>query len=374
MKRITALVMFALGVTLFSCSDDENQNSGGGELKISGQVMAPNNQFPVSRALVKVYEGNQLIATKTTDALGNFTVDQLPKGPLRVELSKGKFKRTLEVDLQSDYTLTTAQRNFDTFPKIGVVKGSYDAIEDILVGIGVVDDQGAPAFDIIDGYSGRQIAAHVHNGREVAARSSNLQPNVEYNAGELLNSAELLAQYDILFFNCGNNDYQSGNADAMNNLRDFVSNGGIVYATDWMYTYIQGAFTEYLTFAQPNTAGTQLPLEATLGSADLEAWLEAQGISVTPTVTVEGFLSGWQMVGSHADNVDAWVIAQSVNYSGATYTDKPLAYTFAHECGGVFYSSFHTHGNYSASAAIDQMMSYFVFELSGLGLGCSTSE
>ena len=371
MKKITALLVLVVGFTLYSCSDDD-QNSGGGDLKISGQVMSPNNDFPISRAVVKVFEGQELIAQKTTDALGNFTVEDLPEGQYTVVLSKGKFTRTLAVDLQQDYTLDVAQRNFDTFPKIGVMLGTYDQIEEILFGIGVVDDTGAPAFDIIDGSSARGMADD--RGHQVAARNLNLEPNVAFSIAELLHSPEMLAEYDILFFNCNSQQTLAQDAEAMNNLKTFVENGGIIYATDWMYKYIQSMFPQgYLNFAAHH-GGNGGSVVATLGSTDLENWLEAQGISVTPTVTVDGFLGGWQMVDSFNDDlVDGWVIAPEVYYSGGNVYDKPLAYTFGYGCGGVFYSSFHTHGNYSASAAIDQMMAYFVFELSGLGLGCPQS-
>ncbi len=371
MKKFTYAIFAIAFALLVSCSDDD-QNSGGGELRISGQVFSPNNAFPISRATVKVFRGDDMIAQETTDALGNFVVDEMPEGDLRVVLSKGKFSRTIDINLQEDYTIDETQRNFDTFPKIAVVQGSYDYIEEILMGIGVVDPAtGAPAFDFVSGVSGRANAGkHAH--ANVTARPSNLTPNVAFGIAELLNTPDLLATYDIIFFNCSVYDELHNSPAAMDNLRDFVDNGGIIYATDWMYTYVQSMFpTDYLNFAQPEKSGDSSEALATLGSADLEAWLEAQGITVTPNVLVEGFLGGWQLVDSfNPENVDAWVIATQVQYDNQTLTDKPLAFTFPYGCGGVFYSSFHTHGNLSASDAIDQMMSYFVFELSGLGSEC----
>ena len=376
MKKFTYLI-FILCCALFSCSDDD-QNSGGGELKISGQVFSPNNEFPISRANVKVFKGEQLISQVTTDALGNFVAEELPEGDLRVVMSKGKFSRTIDINLEADYTITESQRNFDTFPKIAVVQGSYDYIEDILMGIGVVDPlTGAPAFDYVSGAGGRNASDFGRHGHgESTARPLTITPNVTFGVAELLNTPGLLATYDIIFFNCSVNDELHGNAVAMDNLKTFVNNGGIIYATDWMYTYVRSMFPmDYLNFAWPEKGGDSNQALATLGSADLEDWLEAQGITVTPNVLVEGFLGGWQLVDSfNADNVDAWVIAESVTYDNQMLTDKPLAFTFGYGCGGVFYSSFHTHGNNSASDAIDQMMSYFVFELSGLGTDCSAGN
>ncbi len=376
MKKFTYVILAVTFALLVSCSDDD-QNSGGGDLKISGQVFSPNNNFPISRANVAVYKGDEKIAQVTTDALGNFVVDEMPEGNLRVVLSKGKFSRTLELDLQADYVIGETERNFDTFPKIAVVQGSYDYIEEILMQIGVTDPEtGAPAFDFISGVSGRAAQFGRHGHADATARPSSLTPNVTFGIAELLNTPAQLATYDIIFFNCSVYDELRNNTVAMNNLKTFVENGGIIYATDWMYTYVQSMFpTDYLTFAQPEKGGDSSEAFATLGSADLEAWLEAQGIIVTPNVLVEGFLGGWQLVDSfNPENVDAWVIANEIQYDNQLMTDKPLAFTFPYGCGGVFYSSFHTHGNNSASDAIDQMMSYFVFELSGLGTDCGAGN
>lgn len=372
-QKITSLIVLVFALSIFSCSKDDDHNSGTGVLKISGQVMSPNNAFPIPKAKVRVYHGSELIAEQTTDALGTFTVAHLPEGTLRVELSKGKFTRDVTVDLHNDYELLSAERNLDTFPHMAVVTGNYDAIEDILFNIGIVDpDTGAPAFDILDGWAGRYAqpaSSEAHRHGESAGRSSTLAPNVTFTVSQLLHDTTMLATYDIIFLNCGGQYNVTEDAEAMTNLKSFIENGGIVYATDWSYKYLNAMFpTDYLTFATPEKGGDSMSAEVAIDNADLTTWLEAQGITVTPTVEINGFLPAWQMVGSFNEaNVDDWVIANSVDYDGVNYTDKALAFTYNYGCGGVFYSSFHTHGNNTSEATIEQMMDYFIFELSDLG-------
>jgi hypothetical protein len=374
----TKLLVFVFLFTLLSCSKDDSstQDSTDSGLKISGKVMAPNSNFPISKAKVTVTKNGAVIAEKTTDAIGNFEIDKLPAGNLEVLLSKGDFKRTIAVNLQSNYQLTEAERSLNVFPKIAVVRGSWDEIEQVLVNIGLVNPlTNEPAFDIVPGkmtdYRLSSQAQETHNhGGAVAHRNVNSLPaNVTFTFNDLLHDTTLLNSYDVIFLNCGARETYVTDPVAMNNLKTYVQNGGILYATDWMYKYIKVMFEEsqYLTFSTPEKAGSSLVANATILNPDLAAWLTNQGINVNPTVQINGFLGGWQMVDTHnATNVTSWLSAQSVTYSSTVYTNKSLAFTFQYGSGGVFYSSFHTHGDDPSEATIAQMMNYFIFELSSM--------
>ncbi|MBF6607587.1 MAG: carboxypeptidase regulatory-like domain-containing protein [Flavobacterium sp.] len=373
MKNIYKLFVLLCIVTVSCNNDDENVTSDSGVLKISGTVFSPNGNFPISRAHVKIFKDDVLIASQTTSAIGTFEITGLPEAMLEVQLSKGKFMKEFSVDLREDYDLQLTEGELDIFPSIAVVTGSYDNIEQVLVGIGVVNPlTNEPAFDIINGSSSGNRAAHFHGPRDgqVAGRSTSLPSNVDFNFNDLLHDSDLLDNYDIIFLNCGATDAFDDDTIATTNLKNYISNGGIVYATDWMYSYIQSMFDaeDYLTFATPERAGSGDPINAQVFNADLEAWLANQGIVVSPSVLVDNFLGGWQMVDTFdSDNVTNWLLAEDFTYSGNVASGKSLAFTFQYNQGGVFYSSFHTHGGGSdEDDAVLQMMNYFVFELSGL--------
>jgi hypothetical protein len=378
MKKITTALLIVFSVIFLSCSKDDDSNANMGDLTLSGKVMSPNNSFPIPRAKVKVFRGETLIAEQTSDAIGNFSVPNLPKGELNVELSKGKFKRNLQIDMTADYELQSMERNLDVFPNMLVVTGYWDAIEDVLVDVGIVDPlTGVPAFDVVSGTTGRPAphGQHIHNG-QVAQRTGNVPSNVTFSFHDLLTDTALLSSYDIIFLNCGANDDFTADPVAVANLKTFIENGGIVYATDFTYEYLQAMFPngDYLTFSTPEKAGNSVTANVQISDPNLLAWLQNQGIVVNPTVEINGFLPAWQMVDSfNAANVSDWVVADQVTYANTTFTNKALSFTYSYGCGGVFYSSFHTHGNNTSESTIEEMMNYFVFELSDLA-DCNTQN
>lgn len=368
MRKITLLLVFC--IFSMACSDDNETGNSGDDLKLTGTIMSPNNTFPISRASVKVSKDGSVIAETTANALGQFEVN-VPKGNLTVELSKGKFKKEVMIVMAADYELESAERNLDIFPTIAVVTGSFDEIEQVLVNIGLVNPlTDEPLFDIIDGFDvNRPTTVHNHGRSQSLGRAASSMPtNVDFGFNDLLNDPDLMDNYDIIFLNCGASEALATDPVASANLAAFVQNGGIIYATDWMYKYIKGSFEadDYLTFAQPEKKGTSLSAEAQVMNADLLLWLEAQGVEVNPTVQINDFLTAWQMVDTfNSDNVMSWLVADVV-YDNDPVSDKPLAFTFQHGQGGVFYSSFHTHGDDPSQDAIVQMMNYFVFELAAL--------
>lgn len=372
-KIIFLLAVFAFA--LFSCSDDDKEISASthDSHQLSGKVMSPNNEFPISRAKVKIFRNGELVAEQNTDAVGNFAIEKLPSGILQVELSKGHFKRMSTINLQSDYTLGETERNLNTFPRMAVVRGAYDEIEQVLVIIGVVDPATQqPAFDILSG-SIEDIrmaaSASIHHHGTSANRTMSLPANVDFNFEQLLHDPVLLAQYDIIFLNCGAKENFDSDAVAVANLKTFVENGGIVYATDFMYKYVRAMFeqSDYIHYATPEKSGLGGTITATIINADLVAWLISQGIDAEPTIEINGLIGGWQMADSfNSANVTNWLTAD-VNYSGTPYVGKSLAFTFPYGQGGLFYSSFHTQGEFeSADPAVAALMQYFIFELSGL--------
>ncbi len=373
MRNFTSnLLAVFICFAIFSCSnDDDGSETTDGDLTISGKVMSPGNAFPISRAKVKVFQNGELIAEQVSDAIGNFSIENLPEGETTVRLSKGKFMREVSLNLQNNYILEPNERNLDVFPTMVVVPGAYDDIEQVLVNIGVVDASGAPAFDIVLGGMGRMMETATDDRHTSMARASSMiAPNVTFTFNDLIHNPSLLANYDIVFLNCGATSQFASDPVAIANLREYVENGGIIYATDWMYKYLQPMFASenYLNFSLPEKGGDSLQADVVINNADLTIWLESLGLDVTPTIEINGFLGSWQMVNTFADGVDDWLIAEDVMYDGVIHNDKAMAYTFRHGCGGVFYSSFHTHGNNASESTIEQMMNYFIFELSDLAL------
>jgi hypothetical protein len=359
---------------LISCSNNEASSAPvEEEFSISGKLLAPNNTDPISNGLVVINRNNNPLEETRTNSKGEFTLN-VPKGDYTITLSKGKFSTRQDISVEEDNPVTNF--TIDVLPKIAVVTGHYDKIENILYNIGLVNPvNGDPLFDIVEGInlSGKnEVNSSNHNHGPINTNKNDyLEPNVDFDFGDLIMSPELLAEYDIIFLNCGLNESKTEYND---NILNYVSNGGILYTTDWAFKYLNGVTndnTEYLEFYTPEKSGVSTSTEAEILDQGAIAWLEINfGISIDSIVEIEGFLNSWQVVNSfNPDTAVSWIngpVEYNDENGDVIAENKDLAFTFLVGDGGVFYSSFHTHGTVEGFTDLDRVMEYFVFELSDI--------
>jgi hypothetical protein len=189
-----------------------------GDATLVGQVCATDGQSAVTNAKVTVLHDPEPSST-TTDNQGEFRLDGLPEGTWEVRIEKGSFQVSQEVTLVDGEVTNLDLADGDCVPleqgetKIAVVTGSYDAIQDLL-------DQLHLDYDKIPGITG---TAYVDFLRDPAA----------------------LKKYDIIFFNCGiGNGWIPHEAEVGANLREYVANGGSIYASDWAYWLVESGWPQ----------------------------------------------------------------------------------------------------------------------------------
>lgn len=381
--KIQKIIAIALTVTLFFSCNENNDPAPLAESSISGKFLAPNNTDPIVNGHITAKKDDTVISETYTATDGTFTLSNLTAGEYTVTFKKGLFSSERIVTVEEDDDIDIPNIPIETFPRIGVVTGTFDNIESVLYDIGLVNPfTQEPLFDIIQGnFSGRANTNTInhghHHGKSKAdsapKNNTNLQPNVDFNFGDLIANPILLAEYDIIFLNCGLNLNQDNYID---NITQYVANGGILYATDWAFPYLTGITgdgQQYIDFLNPIRSGISTETEATIFDPDLIAWLQVNfGITVSndDTILLDEFLNSWQVVDSANDaNVISWFNGP-VTYrdaSGAEVTEnKDLAFTFLVGDGGVFYSSFHTENHNDGFSTVDRLLEYLVFELSGL--------
>lgn len=360
----------------FSCSESEDTQLQPNQINISGKLFAPNNLDPISNAKVEAFKGATLTGNTATNNKGEYTIS-LPEGSYKLVLSKGLFSTQQEITVTTDATLDNYK--LDILPKIGVVTGNYDTIENILYDIGLVNPiTGAPLFDIIEGVNTNRIsyqstpkhASHALSQNKSAVLNTQLSPNVAFDFSDLISDPALLATYDIIFLNCGLNEgFMSDDV----NLLNYVTNGGFLYATDWASGYldsITNSGTNYLTFLDPEKSGISLTTNATILNGDLNAWLLLNfGITIDDNIEIDEFLNSWQVVDSYDANTCISWLNGTVTYNtnaGEITANKDLAFTFAVGSGAVFYSSFHTENTDQGFSDVDRIMEYLVFEMSDI--------
>ncbi len=374
MKKSIAL-LFALLLILACSKDDNSNNEPSGDYSISGKFVTPNGLDAVSKAQVKLYKDNTLVTESLTDSEGSFLLSDLDKDNYELIISKGAFSTTTSIDLDDlidAFTFDFDSIPIEELPSIAVVTGSFDHIEEVLYNIGLFDPiTEEPLFDIIDGYDtmDRNSGQDHHGHTSTASRTFNpmLQPNTDFGFGDFIESPALLADYDIIFLNCGLSEAKT---DFSNNLTEYVNNGGLLYATDWAYAYlddITSGGANYMSFYDPYRSGNSLSTEAEILNQDLIDWISLNFNIDIPdaTVTIDEFLGGWQVVDTYdPTTVIPWLYGP-VEYDGISES-KHLAYTFLHGDGGVMYSSFHTENNTSDATTVERLMQYMVFELAAL--------
>jgi hypothetical protein len=276
-----------------------------GEYPIDVVVTAPDQITAVSGE-VAVDDG----AFAATDAAGNANM-VVSSGKHVFQAQRGDFTGTIEVEVcgAGQRVAVPIRPPAGT---LGVVKGIYDDIDDVLGGMGFIRNED---FIIIDGV------------------------DIESPGG--------LDQFRYVFINCGHPLDVTRPALAAS-LFDWVDRGGALYTSDWAIDVVETVFPGHATsdfggiadnyFAQVLDA----PLAEHLGKDDVEldynlgAWVRVLSIGPEP---VEELVRG----------VDDEV------------RNMPLLFRFTQGEGRVTYTTFHNEAQ--TTADMDRILSYLVFSL-----------
>ena len=162
------------------------------------------------------------------------------------------------------------------------------------------------------------------------------------NIGSLLTTMRLnhstyarnLAGTDILFLNCGTTDVVNAYE-----LKQFVNEGGILYASDWAVTYIKEAFPDFITSYDKNTNSCHMECEI----------VDYEMQQVSRSVKVFFDLSAWVEILSQTGTV----LMKEKGGLG-----RPVMVMKKYGKGVVFFTSFH---NYElASTQEQQLLKLFI--------------
>lgn len=275
MKNFNLLLIFIILLSFGSCRSDsetpaeitiDNTIKTG---KLTGKVMSQNGTKPIGGASVFTFDEKYKIYYTTSDADGNFTLEA-PAGNQTIHIQTGdgsNFRTQIAATVKNNETvnLNADQTKLNQVAKIAYVKGTYDKIEDIIQTLG-------------------------------------------YNATEITNAdlanINTIAQYDIIFLNCGSRNYSVNQSlypaiDA--NLAVFVANGGSIYASDWDVSYLVGGTdnTSNCSLAGGFVPDTKLCSKNTGTSGIVAATVNNAGLSTAlgfNTVNIDFDLSSWQKI------------------------------------------------------------------------------
>lgn len=182
---------------------------------VIGKICGLDGSGPVEGATVYVDTPSGRVSA-TTNVQGDFVLTCLPAGGWTVNVESGSWSTNFNTSV-ADGQITSIPGQQCLNPnsaRVAVVWGEWDQMQDILSRIGV-------PFTFYD----------------------------TANQADLLLDATEMAQYDIIFLNCGFDDSLIyGGGAGLTNLRNFVMNGGSVYASDYAYDAVEVTFPPFVDF------------------------------------------------------------------------------------------------------------------------------
>jgi hypothetical protein len=282
-----------------------------------------------------VAENQSVLAAAVTDFRGNFTLTgRIPVGTaFHLVIKVGKWRRVVEVpagvsvgcethelDLESTRLAATPADGLagTHLPKIAVSTGSVDAMECVLLGMGIAeseftDPSGTGRIHMYRANGARMGAATSCTGTYTTSGGSVRDCTANTDSGcrnrrtgcsyagettvedtELYASQETLNAYDMVVFDCEGADYYARDLTPdRERVLSYTDAGGRVFASHWSYTWLAGTGSldmaaEWNEAANPDEnediAYVSLPDGATMRSGAnpvksllYRDWLEWQG-------------------------------------------------------------------------------------------------
>jgi hypothetical protein len=311
---------------------------GGPPGDLRGRVCAPDGETWLSGAIVWVEVGGSRYETET-GADGTWYLGEVPSGTHELHIEKGSFSTTIEVEVIDGQVVELPEDECEIGLdeiKIAVVDGAYDDVYSVLINVGV--DPG-----IIDNY--------------------------EYGwAATLLGNYDTLAEYDIVLINCGAEEYDFVSSTIYaDNLRQYVQNGGSVYASDWAYDVVEKMFPNQIEFygddLTTDAAQQGAIMESVYATIDDISLAQAMGQS---SVEIHYPLPVWALMESVSSQVRVYLranadVGDSFGSTTTTLYSVPHTVGFAHGQGKVIYTSFHQEPGLNLDA--ERLLQLLVFEL-----------
>ncbi|MCX4247656.1 hypothetical protein [Paraliomyxa miuraensis] len=362
---------------------------------LHGTVYAPNLQIPISGAVVYVTSGDpdpvpdgvycaecvQITCNEhfvLTNADGTFDLPAIAGTGRKLVVQKGQFLHITDIDVaEGDNTIAPNQSNLpgawnpgagEYVPRIAVVRSEvYDSIYNLLgkIGMGQVDGSGA----LVEG-------------------TENFDLLEQPEGGALLDDLDAMRQYHIIFVPCMSQVSMGGlNQQRIDNIRQWVSEGGKWYVTDWANEYLYQVFPTYQTL-HGQAINPDLGYYDTTGlvqDSEMLAWLQAlpaplkdvgggyPNLLSLPTVELIDNWSGVDaippIIVQDEDGMDVdvghhtWVEGACPVCSPSNQL-RPMTISAQYGCGRLMFSTYHTaEGAHPGLIPQELILLYIILEI-----------
>jgi hypothetical protein len=329
--RHLALTTLTLLLASSCAAPPEDRFSRGGDQPVdeagtlSGRICAPSGDA-VFGALVTASLGGTVVAETYSDESGAFLFEDLLGGTYTLSATKGSYSVTWTVDYLAGAQANVGDNCLDpSSVRIAVVTGFYDSIGDLIGSLGL-------SVDVW-----------------------NAEGSEDYRG--LLSDPTRLAEYDVIFFNCGMSESWGAEFGTVGaNLDAYVRNGGSLYVSDLAFPILEAARPEFLDMAGDDSfEGPRIGEAATVQATVLDPVLTT--FFGGRLVDIEYDLGGWAVV--EGVGPDAEVIARAtVPTAFGAIEDAPIVASMQLPGEGkMVYTTFHNEAQITAD------MEAILFEL-----------
>jgi len=190
-----------------------------------------------------------------------------------------------------------------------------------------------------------RIGVTAANHDDVGGILRNIRGGIDFDVitSAIFNDFSRLSEYNAIFINCGSQGVVN-----RDNLRRFVREGGVVYASDLAAHTIQPAFPDIFTYSTSTSA--QTVNNASIVHTSLATHMGRNSMNIVFN------MGQWAAITSLDPNATVYI---SGNVPGRG--EIPLAFSFDYGRGRVFFTSF--HNNAQANADMVNFIEYLVFRI-----------
>jgi hypothetical protein len=395
----SAIIIGTLLAFISGCSETDLRKTGESEKGLSpgsvlGRVCDPSGRtwLPDALAYTHILDDSGLLydtRTAYTDRDGYFLLDNLPAdqdyviyvqyGGETLSQEKVFIEDSQEVELDEPDCFDPLELD------VAVITGDYDDFQEVL------DNMGFANYELIDGlHSGEmtdflldldsmlQYDIIFFNGGHVEEGIIYSTEDTEYSTEDTEGEGDESDDEDFLDDTGGSAGDDTGADDTgegpvtllydheqiIQNIRDYVTSGGAVYASDWAYDVIEIAWPEALNFVGadeiPNAAqlGEYGLINAAVSDEALAEWLGKDHIQIEYDLPV------WPAIEGAAMTVSVHLTG-AIDYREGTnvytLTAVPLLVSFTSGDGKVAFATFRVAKN--AKADVMLTLQYMMYSL-----------
>lgn len=355
---------------------------------------------------------DQSLASACSAQDGSFTINTsaVTSNPTQIVFVKGALRMVKDLSCTgTTCALESSSTSFGgtgtTWPRVAVVTGAYDRMEDVLAKLADSNtgDETNGSYGRVNSSSGVFVYGSEYGtnltiiaGGGTSSPTENAESLTYTTWDKYLDGTQPLVSggsplFDVIFINCGD-DYDDAtnlSSAAKTRLQEYVNAGGRLYVTDLSYDFVEQPFPQVMQFegdpVDPATPGdfgdaetgtSGIKGDAAVNDSSMLSWLGGVAVnghdastpgnpendcsgevggytSHTGAVTsssklpTDDFLSGWaHMVGAHTGySPTIWISTGSGDVSFNDGLDnRPLTVSMGVGSNGgkVIYSSYHT--------------------------------